>query len=87
MAMKDTINTSKVERHGKMRMGILMVEAMMMGTLKVTIMEINQVLRRKRGTQGSTHSKPGSIHSKQGSIHSKQGSTHSKDGLRQLLLP
>ena len=54
MAMKDTTITSKVESHGKlMRMRILMMEAMMMGTLKVASGEINRVLRRKRGTRGS----------------------------------
>jgi hypothetical protein len=57
MAMKGTANTGKVEEHGKMmRMHTLMVEAMMMGTLKVASGEINKVLRRKRGTRGSIHS-------------------------------
>jgi hypothetical protein len=61
MAMKDITNTGKVEEHSKlMRMRGLMVEAMMMGTLKVLKVasgEVNQVLRRKRGTRGSIHSK------------------------------
>jgi hypothetical protein len=62
MATKDMTNTGKVEKHFKlMRMCGLMVEAMMMGTLKVASSgEINQVLRRKQhGTQRSIHNKDG----------------------------
>lgn len=66
-------NTGMVEVLGKLMRMIM--EAMMMGTFKVTSGEISQVLSRKRGTRGSTH---------RGSIH--QDSIHSKDGVRQRLL-
>jgi hypothetical protein len=62
MAMKDMTNTGKAEKHIKMtRMRGLMVEAMMIGTLKLKVAsgEVNQVLRRKLGTRGSIHSKDG----------------------------
>lgn len=54
MAMKYMTNTGKVEKHGKL---MRMVEAMMMGTLKVASGETNRVLRRKRGRRGSIHNK------------------------------
>jgi hypothetical protein len=59
MALKYMANTGKVEKHGKlMRMLMVeVVEAIMMGTLKLASGEVNQVLRRKRGTRGSIHSK------------------------------
>ena len=54
--MKDMTDTGKANQHGK----LLMVEVMMMGTVKEDSSgKINKGLRREPGTRGKIHSKDG----------------------------